>query len=179
MARNGRDGHVGGCGACHSTKDWKDLSGFDHDQTGFPLLGSHKAVACIDCHKPPNLETNMRNVSFKAAPKECESCHEDAHAHQFARNDADPKCAQCHNSAKWKPSLFDHEKTAFSLKGAHEQVKCAACHKNLRESDGQQVLFYLPTPKECAACHGANVSNPRTISQNGIVPSDNQIRRPT
>jgi NAD-dependent SIR2 family protein deacetylase len=60
--------------------------------------------------------------------------------------------------AKWKPSLFDHEKTAFSLKGAHERVKCAACHKVIREVDGKQVLFYLPTPKECAACHGPNVT---------------------
>jgi NAD-dependent SIR2 family protein deacetylase len=57
--------------------------------------------------------------------------------------------------------LFDHEKTAFSLKGAHEQVVCSACHKNLREVDAKQVLFYLPTPKECSACHGAEVSELR------------------
>src|SRR5262249_2552436 len=117
---------------------------------------------CIDCHKPPNFETTMRHVSFNAAPKDCKSCHEDVHARQFARNGADPGCEQCHNPIKWKPSVFDHEKTAFSLKGAHEQVECGACHKNLREVDAKQVLFYLPTPKECAACHGAKVAEVRT-----------------
>jgi len=163
MNKKRRDGRVAGCEACHSVKEWKDLSSFDHDQTDYPLVGSHKAVACIDCHKPPNLETTMRHVSFKAAPKDCKSCHEDVHARQFARNGADPGCEQCHNSTKWKPSLFDHEKTAFSLKGAHELVKCSACHKNLRQAAGKQVLFYLPTPKECAACHGAKVLGLRRV----------------
>jgi NAD-dependent SIR2 family protein deacetylase len=56
---------------------------------------------------------------------------------------------------KWKPSLFDHERrTAFSLKGAHENVRCEACHKNVQMVSGKSVLFYKPTPKECASCHG-------------------------
>jgi hypothetical protein len=165
MAKKKRDGHVAGCEACHSVKEWKDLAGFDHDRTDYPLTGSHKAVACIDCHKPPNLETTMQHVNFKAAPKDCKSCHEDPHAHQFARNGTDPTCEQCHNTTKWKPSLFDHDKTTFSLKGAHEQVKCSACHKELRKVDGKQVLFYLPTPKECADCHGAKVLGLRRVPE--------------
>jgi hypothetical protein len=159
MARKKPDGREAGCEACHSVKEWKNLTGFDHDQTRYPLTGSHKGVACIDCHKPPNLETDMRHVSFKSAPMECKGCHEDPHGQQFAHR-GDPTCEQCHNTAKWKPSTFDHEKTAFSLKGAHERVKCTACHKEQREVEGKQVLFYLPTPKECAACHGANVPKP-------------------
>jgi nitrate/TMAO reductase-like tetraheme cytochrome c subunit len=147
-----------GCEACHSVVDWKDLSAFDHNQTEFPLTGSHQTVGCIDCHKPPNLETDLRQVTFKSAPKDCESCHQDVHARQFARDGANPKCETCHVTTRWKPSLFDHEKTAFSLKGAHERVKCGDCHKNFREVNGKRVLFYLPTPKECVACHGAKLS---------------------
>jgi hypothetical protein len=161
MAGKKRDGRVAGCEACHSVKDWKDLPGFDHDKTDYPLVGSHRAVACINCHKPPNRETTMQHVSFKAAPRDCKSCHEDVHAHQFARVGDDPGCDECHNTIKWTPSLFDHEKTAFSLKGAHEQVKCGACHNNLRRVRGKQVLFYFPTPKECVACHGSTVSEVR------------------
>ena len=152
------DGRIAGCEACHSVKEWKDLPGFDHDQTDYPLVGSHRSVACINCHKPPNREAAMRHVSFKSAPKDCKRCHEDVHARQFAGKGTDPGCEQCHNPTKWKPSLFDHQQTAFSLKGAHEQVECSACHKNLREVQGKQVLFYLPAPKACAACHGAKVS---------------------
>jgi hypothetical protein len=148
-------GAPGGCETCHSTKSWKELSKFDHSKTGFPLLGSHRATACIDCHKPPNLETNMMHVDFKAAPKRCEQCHDDPHGKQFARGDVTP-CAECHNSAKWKPSLFDHNRrTAFPLQGVHANVKCADCHKLTRQFEGKPVLFYKPTPKECAACHGA------------------------
>jgi NAD-dependent SIR2 family protein deacetylase len=111
----------------------------------------------MDCHKPPNLGTKLIDANFAEAPLKCEECHADRHGHQFARADFTP-CADCHNSAKWKPSLFDHDKrTAFSLQGAHRAVRCEACHKATRVISGKTVLFYKPTPKECADCHGATV----------------------
>ena len=146
-----------GCEACHNTKSWRELSAFDHSKTKFPLLGAHRATACVDCHKPPNLETKLINVDFKSAPTRCEDCHEDIHGKQFAKGETTP-CADCHNTAKWKPSLFDHEKrTTFPLRGAHQNVKCADCHKLNKIVADKTVLFYKPTPKDCAACHGANV----------------------
>jgi len=151
------DGKPGGCEACHTTKSWRELSGFDHAKTAFPLVGAHRATACIDCHKPPNLETKLMNVDFKAAPTKCEDCHEDPHGKQFLKAGV-TACAGCHDSAKWKPSLFDHERsTAFSLKGAHQTVRCEVCHKEVRIFEGRQVLFYKPTPKDCAACHGPEI----------------------
>jgi nitrate/TMAO reductase-like tetraheme cytochrome c subunit len=153
----GRDaaGNPLGCQVCHSTKEWKELSQFDHAQTKFPLLGTHRAVECTDCHKPPNLELTMKHVQFSEAPSACSECHENPHADQFGtlRND----CASCHDSNKWKPSRFDHEKTKFSLKGGHEGVACKACHTLNRTVDGKLVLFYKPTPTACADCHGANI----------------------
>jgi hypothetical protein len=147
-----------GCGACHSTKSWEELARFDHSQTAFPLLGAHRAVACMDCHKPPNFETNLRHVNFRFAPKNCEECHEDIHGGQFAKANGVTPCAECHNTARWKPSLFDHDKrTAFPLAGAHRNVSCGACHKLTRVINAKSVLFYRPTPKVCAACHGAEV----------------------
>jgi hypothetical protein len=117
-------------------------------------VGAHRATACIDCHKPPNLETKLTNVNFRVAPTQCEGCHEDIHGQQFRRASA-TGCAGCHTSAKWKPSLFDHDKrTTFPLEGAHRNVRCDACHKSVREVEGKSVLFYKPTPKECSACHG-------------------------
>ena len=156
------DGSPAGCEACHTTKSWKELSGFDHSKTKFPLLGAHRATACIDCHKPPNLETKLLNVDFKTAPMECEDCHEDIHGKQFAKNDV-TRCVECHNSMKWKPSLFDHEKrTVFPLRGAHQDVRCGDCHKTTKVVGGKTVLFYKPTPKDCAACHGATNPVPKT-----------------
>ena len=148
------DGTALGCEACHSTKSWKELSHFDHSRTSFPLAGAHRATACIDCHKPPNQETRLLNVDFKTAPTKCEECHEDVHGKQFAKSGITP-CAECHNSSKWKPSLFDHDKrTEFPLQGVHQNVRCEECHKLARSVEGKSVLFYKPTPKECVACHG-------------------------
>jgi hypothetical protein len=155
------DGSIVGCEACHGTKSWKELSGFDHSKTKLPLLGAHRATACIDCHKPPNLETKLMNVDFSAAPIECEDCHEDIHGKQFAKAEI-TRCTECHNSTKWKPSLFDHEKTEFSLRGAHQNVRCGDCHKLTKVVAAKTVLFYKPTAKECVACHGATNPVPRS-----------------
>ncbi len=59
-------------------------------------------------------------------------------------------------SNKWKPSLFDHEVTGFSLKGGHENVACGDCHQLKREVNGESVL-YKPTPRACEACHSTGV----------------------
>jgi nitrate/TMAO reductase-like tetraheme cytochrome c subunit len=154
MRQVGADGTAFGCEACHTTAAWNDLRRFDHATTSFPLVGAHRATACIDCHKPRAMETKLLNVDFKAAPTRCEDCHEDIHSGQFANASDVTSCIQCHNSVKWKPSLFDHERAGFSLKGAHERVRCGDCHKTIRQIQGKSVLFYKPTPKDCAACHG-------------------------
>jgi hypothetical protein len=149
------DGTAVGCEACHSTKNWKDLTRFDHERTKFALTGAHRAVGCIDCHKPPNLGTRLIASKFSDAPTKCEDCHSDIHGRQFANAGGVTPCAECHNTGKWKPSLFDHDKrTQFALAGAHKNVRCADCHKLFRELDGKQVLFYKPTPKDCKDCHG-------------------------
>ncbi len=153
MAVQRANGTAAGCEACHNIRSWK-ISGFDHSTTTFPLVGAHRAAPCISCHHPRNLETTMRNVHFREAPKRCEQCHEDVHAGQFSQGNTPPDCSTCHNSAKWRPSLFDHEKGAtFSLKGAHERVPCASCHTTRRLVNGVSVVFYKSTPKLCSECH--------------------------
>jgi len=155
------NGQPVGCEACHTNKTWTELSRFDHSQTDFPLAGAHRAVACIDCHKPTNLETKLASVDFQAAPKQCEDCHEDIHGAQFAKAGGVTRCSECHNSTRWKPSLFDHDRqAAFPLREAHRNGRCADCHKLNRVINGRSVLFYAPTPKECTDCHGADISNP-------------------
>ena len=142
-----------GCEACHSTHDWKDLSKFDHEKTRFPLVGAHRAVACADCHKPPNLELNLLHVEFAKTPVNCGDCHQNPHADQFGARGAD--CASCHNPIQWQPSLFDHNKTVFPLRGGHENVACSACHTLKKVVGGNTVLFYKPTPTACEACHAS------------------------
>ena len=158
MQTQGPAGKAIGCLACHTVETWKDIRRFDHSTTRFELLGSHRSVACRDCHKPPKLEMTLLNVDFSAAPEKCEGCHEDPHAGQFARNGVRVECTSCHNSDKWKPSLFDHNTRAtFKLEGVHANIRCTECHKSIREVGGKKVLFYKPTPSECASCHGPEI----------------------
>ena len=157
MATKRTDGTPSGCEACHTTAKWKELKRFDHSKTKFPLIGAHRGVPCADCHRPPALETDLKNVDFSAASLQCFGCHEDPHAAQFAARRDAADCSGCHDSARWKPSRFDHDKrTPFSLQGAHLEVPCNDCHKLTREVNGKNVLFYKPTPRECKACHSEN-----------------------
>lgn len=155
IAESEAKGQGSGCTVCHSTKTWKDLAAFDHSRTKFELLGAHKAVTCDGCHRPPNMERTLKNVDYTQAPTKCEDCHENIHGPQFVKKESRATlCADCHNVTKWRPSTFDHEKTVFSLKGAHENVRCKACHANFQDVNGKSVLFYKPTPTACAGCHG-------------------------
>ncbi len=157
MLKAGTAGPVG-CEACHSLTSWKELSRFDHSSARFVLLGAHRAVACADCHRPPNLETTLANVDFRAAPGACSGCHADVHGGQFG-NALAAGCDSCHNSNRWKPSLFDHNtRTRFALEGVHKSVRCGRCHDNVKEVNGRDVLFYKPTPLACEACHGPAIT---------------------
>jgi hypothetical protein len=143
-----------GCEACHTTRSWVDIRAFDHSKTKFPLTGAHRGVVCGDCHKT---QPGTKEIQFKGVPKECEACHKDVHGLQFAGKDGVTKCADCHIDQRWTPSTFDHDKrTQFPLTGAHQNVGCAQCHALQREVEGKLVLFYKPTPKACADCHGVD-----------------------
>lgn len=143
-----------GCEACHVTKSWIDVTGFDHSKTKFALSGGHRTVGCADCHK---VLPGTHDIQFKGTPKECEACHTDPHGAQFAAKDGMTKCADCHIDQRWAPSTFDHDKrTQFPLTGAHENVGCPMCHSLEREVQGKSILFYKPTPKNCSDCHGAD-----------------------
>jgi len=162
MSAKDATGKLLGCRACHSTKEWKDLTRFNHEETRFPLSGSHRAVPCADCHKPPNLELTMRHVNFLNTPHNCGNCHANPHADQFG--DRKEKCETCHNTNKWRPSIFEHDASGFPLMGGHENVSCSACHTTKRTVDGSDVLFYKPTPRNCDACHGASIPKAKSAT---------------
>ena len=158
MQQAGPDGKIPGCELCHSSESWRELSRFDHSKTSYPLLGAHQTTRCLKCHRSSDPKTEPTLIDFKTAPTACEQCHENIHGTQFVKSGV-TSCVECHNSTKWKPSVFDHDaRTSFPLKGAHRKARCEACHKLTRTVAGRSVLFYKPTPKECSACHGTNAA---------------------
>ena len=91
---------------------------FNHAETDFPLEGAHKMALCDSCH--------AKDKKFSAAPHSCFACHEKDQPHM---GNLGNKCETCHNAAQWKKvAAFDHGKTKFSLRGAHEKVACLGCH---------------------------------------------------
>jgi hypothetical protein len=149
------NGTMFGCEACHNTRSWTDVNGFDHSKTEFPLRGGHRTVTCGACHKAP---AGQSQVQFKGTTKICENCHKDPHERQFVSHSGTTPCASCHIEQRWKPSTFDHDKrTQFPLTGGHADVACDQCHKLVKFINGNPVVFYKPTPLKCEACHGADM----------------------
>lgn len=79
------------CTGCHNTSNWT-LTNFNHDlHTGFPLDGSHRELACNDCHSDAS-------SSASDVPSNCGGCHlsDDIHKEQFGSG-----CDQCHSTSTW------------------------------------------------------------------------------
>jgi len=158
------------CENCHLSTDWTSIlinkDSFNHDSTGFKLVGQHQAVACKECHS---------DLIFDHAKKECNSCHPDfhqptvgrdcarchnstswiikssTHAGQFDIN-GKTDCSRCHVTDSWRITKFDHNTTRFKLDGAHAFVKCNECHKVVVDKKGKYVQYRFGNI-ECINCH--------------------------
>ncbi len=118
------------CLACHTEVGWKPAPGFDHSRTRYPLTGKHAAVACDKCHEAVVADPALPGRSYRSyagiADKGCISCHQDVHRGRFAAD-----CATCHGTAGWdryERTRFDHERTAYPLRGRHAALACEKCH---------------------------------------------------
>lgn len=129
------------CGECHSELNWQSAS-FNHDLTGFPLTGAHKATPCNACHG---------DGVYKGKSTLCVSCHQADYDKTtdppHASSGFPTTCETCHNTTTWTDATFDHSTTSFPLTGAHTSVACAACHIN---------NVYKGTPTACVGCHLAD-----------------------
>ncbi|MFN8006698.1 MAG: hypothetical protein U0V70_06710 [Terriglobia bacterium] len=138
------------CTSCHTFQSWKEKGGFDHQRTAFPLTGLHQEVPCQKCHlRPENgtLAAKYKGIAFGR----CNDCHRDPHQAAFQA-----ACQNCHVTTGWrlvkKLSGFDHQVTAYPLRGLHAEVACAKCHPTSN--------FSQPIPHaKCMDCHKADPHN--------------------
>ena len=134
------------CSKCHNSENWNTIS-FEHDKTGFVLLGKHIAVTCEDCHYR-GINKDAKEFKFASLGKSCFVCHKDYHFGQFNTEE----CEKCHTFNNWKPLKFDHNKTRFSLEGAHSKLECIRCHKEVKQNNFSFIKYKLENFK-CADCH--------------------------
>ncbi len=128
------------CGQCHDTTAFKPVVGFEHQRTGFALVGGHAKLACASCHEGKR-GVAMRTAKINATA--CVTCHQAQHGVELGEN-----CASCHELTKGPFSSargmnFPHQKTGFSLERRHATLPCGACHP----AAGPALA------PRCTACH--------------------------
>ena len=128
------------CSGCHSEHHGRDAditgfnpSGFPHELTQFALLGAHRTLTCVSCHRS--------DTAYRNTPTACIACHKKDDTHRDALG---VDCARCHEAASWQKTHFDHATTGFPLTNKHAESSCAACHPGER---------YKGVPTTCIGCH--------------------------
>ena len=132
------------CMRCHSSNTWLvDNIPEIHEENGFPLIGSHGSLNCIDCHTS---ETNLR---FDNIGNECISCHQDDYLATKNPNHSDTNfstnCLECHNpiGIGWTPAnVGSHD--FFPLTLGHDIQDCTECHTTTNYADADP---------NCVSCH--------------------------
>lgn len=131
------------CIDCHTTTSWNVLASpmkFDHAKTAFVLEGKHKTTECKQCHG---------TLHFSETSLECFSCHrqdyDTAPSVNHRAEGFSTECVQCHReeALSWLDG-FDHNRTEFPTRGAHDAVDCFRCHTN---------NHFRGTPSQCVSCH--------------------------
>jgi hypothetical protein len=112
------------CYECHRSASWNDTR-FNHNMTGFPLMGAHRALECGDCHR------DLQSFRIVPRPAGCVSCHEKDYlssAFPHAAYGAGSNCQECHMQDSWS---YAHSPAWFNIQtGRHAGIACSSCHKN-------------------------------------------------
>ncbi|NUN10169.1 MAG: cytochrome C [Ignavibacteriaceae bacterium] len=139
----------GKCESCHSVNGWMQVT-FDHNTTGFKLVGRHSEINCAACHTDKNDPDNVR-YQFASLNSNCINCHQDNHFGQFAA-EGKSDCEKCHSFSFWKPAVFNHDNSRFPLTGAHKNADCSKCHKSVVTQEGSFIKYKMEDIR-CVTCH--------------------------
>jgi hypothetical protein len=144
-----QDGHQGfmgeTCETCHTPEDWKTAY-YDHNLTGFYLLGGHENLACVDCHPTP---------TYQGLDPACITCHAEVEPHQGRYGE---DCAICHTINNWLEIIFDH--------AGSSAADCRSCH--LTESPQYHY------PVQCSLCHSTTAWLPASFDHKSMDVGDCQ-----
>jgi hypothetical protein len=154
--------HSQRCAACHPDHagvefaliEWPggDPDRFDHQQAGWPLQGRHGELSCKVCHRQPFRKdpvlalhpTKGIGARWVGLSTDCINCHDDPHRKALGND-----CLRCHAMDGFKPApRFDHAKSSFPLRGAHQKQSCNECH-----TPDRQLVFKPVRHDQCSDCH--------------------------
>jgi len=147
------------CWSCHSEHNGRNFriinfnkDKFDHNKSGFQLVGQHAKEKCESCHKQAfikNSKVKSRKNTYLGLDSKCNSCHEDYH-----QGTLNSDCSTCHNNEKFKPApKFNHDNAAFKLSGAHLKVDCIKCHVQEKKNGKDYRRYKGVAFNSCSNCH--------------------------
>ncbi|MFZ4520687.1 MAG: cytochrome C [Bacteroidales bacterium] len=152
-----RDGISPDCSQCHTVNGFSESTYTieQHNTGSFALKGAHLATPCFACHKRENAKTDT-TWKFRQIGKRCNDCHENTHLGIISdKYYPGGSCESCHNESRWAAINFDHQKTAFSLSGAHAKKSCRDCHFK-KDQTGTINQEFAGLPVSCSSCHADN-----------------------
>jgi hypothetical protein len=160
------------CASCHNSQSWLvDNITELHEENGFPLIGAHNNLTCVECHTS---ETNLR---FDRIGNDCINCHREDFMATTRPNHSvggfSTNCIECHNplGTDWdSDKIGNHD--FFPLTQGHDIADCTQCHKtsNYADADPNCISCHQPdydstlNPQhrnvgfstDCIACHTTN-----------------------
>ncbi|MEH6537246.1 MAG: hypothetical protein V7719_12685 [Psychroserpens sp.] len=145
------------CIRCHTSNTWLvDNIPEIHEENGFPLIGSHGSLSCVDCHSS---ETNLR---FDNIGNECISCHRENYltTENPDHSNFSIDCLECHNpiGTVWETdNVGDHD--FFPLTLGHDNLDCIQCHITNDFSDADP---------NCVSCHQSDYDTTTNPSHNDV-----------
>ena len=140
------------CISCHDIEAFRPAPKFDHDDANYVLRGEHINVECIDCHQKET-RNGVEFQRFVDIPyNDCIVCHDDIH-----RGQLEAECKTCHIETSFSDFIgdrfFNHNTTAFELKGKHKTVDCFACHDNVEVPALAFQNLNGIHENDCITCH--------------------------
>ncbi len=141
------------CTQCHTNESFltiKGINNFDHSKTKYILEDKHLTVNCKLCHKAKYTTPIKHN--------KCYDCHKDYHNGEFNKAEITTDCSECHSLKGFTFTTYTiekHNKSSFTLQGAHTAIPCFDCHKKNEKWKFREI------GKKCIDCH-------KNIHQNNI-----------
>jgi hypothetical protein len=146
------------CELCHDTIVWTD-STFNHNNTTFPLTGSHTSPPrqCADCHV---------NGNYTTLPTACVGCHQTDYnnttnpGHKAQPQFFSTTCQNCHSTTNWLNASFNHAQySPFPTSHGGANNVCSTCHTNSNDYS----IF------QCTNCHAKPDTDGRHSGVKGYV----------
>ncbi len=153
---------------------------FDHDTTGYPLVGLHQTVRCESCHingvfqgtrtdcvachgiTAPRSNVTISSSHLPVTGIACESCHSPASqfgsavfTHVYVLPNS---CSSCHGGAY--PQILSAPQDATHNVAASSHTSCDICHNLGSFSNLQLLPNHIPVQPggSCLNCHSTDFS---------------------